>query len=297
MLRLIRFLICISVFCVGPLLAQTEQDIKTKLAIPDSNQIQILKTKDGSQLIGRIVEIRETEIQFEMEFGEMTIPISRIEDITNTEETSVKGGKYWFPNPNQTRLYFSPTGRMLKKGQGFFADIYVLFPGFAYGVTDNISIGGGMSLVPGVGIENQIFYFTPKIGLVASETINLAVGALILAIPDFDDESDSPFVGSFYGVGTFGPPDHSFTIGLGYGFVEGDLANKPMFFFGADLRMSRRIAFVTENFIFPEVDDPVISYGLRFFGEKLCVDLSFFNPLSDEAIFPGFPYIDFVVNF
>ena len=51
MLRLIRFLICISVFCVGSLLAQTEQGIKTKLAIPDSNQVQILKTKDGSQLI------------------------------------------------------------------------------------------------------------------------------------------------------------------------------------------------------------------------------------------------------
>ena len=131
MLRLIRCSIYISVFCIGSLLAQTEQGIKTKLVIPDSNQVQILKTKDGSQLIGRIIEIREAEIQFETQLGEMTIPISRIEDITTTKETSVKGGKYWFPNPNQTRLYFSPTGRTLKKGQGFFADIYVLFPGFA----------------------------------------------------------------------------------------------------------------------------------------------------------------------
>ena len=103
---LTRFIICISVFCVGSLLAQTEQDIKTKLAIPDSNQVQILKTRDGSQLIGRIIEIRETEIQFETQLGQMTIPISRIEDLTTTEKTSLKGGKYWFPNPNQTRLYF-----------------------------------------------------------------------------------------------------------------------------------------------------------------------------------------------
>ncbi len=297
MLRLIRSALFVSFLCFGSLFAQTEQDIKTKLAIPDSHQVQVLKTKDGSQLIGRIIEIRETEIQFETELGQMTIPISRIEDITTTEETSVKKGKYWFPNPNQTRLYFSPTGRMPKKGQGFFADVLIFFPGFAYGVTDNFAIGGGMSLVPGVGIENQIFYFTPKIGLVKSETINFAVGALILAIPNFDDDSDSPLVGSFYGVGTFGRPDHSFTIGLGYGFVEDNLANKPIVFFGADLRMSRRTAFVTENFIFPEVDDPVVSYGLRFFGEQISIDLSFFNPLSDEAIFPGFPYIDFVVNF
>lgn len=103
---LTRFIICISVFCVGSLLAQTEQDIETKLAIPDSNQVQILKTRDGSQLIGRIIAIRETEIQFETQWGQMTIPISRIEDLTTTEKTSLKGGKYWFPNPNQTRLYF-----------------------------------------------------------------------------------------------------------------------------------------------------------------------------------------------
>ena len=42
----------------------------------------------------------------------------------------------------------------------------------------------------------------------------------------------------------------------------------------------------------------LISYGLRFFGEKLSVDLAFMNvPTTGEYFFPGLPYIDFVVKF
>ena len=40
------------------------QHIKN-LAVPDSIHTQILVLKDGSRLIGRIVEIGESEIQFE----------------------------------------------------------------------------------------------------------------------------------------------------------------------------------------------------------------------------------------
>ena len=32
-------------------------------------------------------------------------------------------------------------------------------------------------------------------------------------------------------------------------------------------------------------------------AEKLSVDLALMNILSDELIFPGIPYIDFVFNF
>ncbi len=57
------------------------------------------------------------------------------------------------------------------------------------------------------------------------------------------------------------------------------------------------MALVSENWIFPGVDVPVVSYGFRFFGEKMAVDLALFNVLDDDAIFPGIPYVDFVWNF
>ena len=47
----------------------------------------------------------------------------------------------------------------------------------------------------------------------------------------------------------------------------------------------------------PGVNEALISYGLRFFGEKTSVDFAFFNILDDDAIFPGIPYLGFVWNF
>jgi uncharacterized membrane protein len=53
---------------------------------------------------------------------------------------------------------FAPTGRPLGKGNGYFSDHYVLFPGFAYGLTKNLSVAGGVSVIPAIGISDQVFY-------------------------------------------------------------------------------------------------------------------------------------------
>ena len=123
------------------------------------------------------------------------------------------------------------------------------------------------------------------------------MGALLVKVPDFDNEDDSPAVGIVYGVTTFGKPDKCFTAGFGYGFVGSDLAEKPMIVLGGESRLSKRTSFVTENWIFPGIDQPLLSYGIRIFGEKMSIDLAFLNTLGEGTTFPGWPYIDFVVAF
>jgi hypothetical protein len=288
---------CIIFLSTQGIYGQENKSIKDDLRIADPNHVQILTTRDGSTLIGRIVEIGASEIQFETELGKVTIPILKIKEIKEVPASSIKNGKYWFPNPNATRLFFGPTGRMLKQGEGYFADYYLFFPAVAYAVTSNITIGGGMSLFPGVDIDKQIFYFTPKLGLKVAKNLDFATGALLIKVPDFFDNEDSPIVGILYGVGTYGTLDRSITAGFGYGFVDKDFAEKPMIMIGGEQRLSRRMSLVSENWIFPGVDEPLVSYGMRFFGEALSVDLAFINILGEDAIFPGVPYIDFVFNF
>jgi hypothetical protein len=274
------------------------QEIQNLLRIADSTKVQVITTVDKSKNVGRIIKVGEDDIVFKAEFGTIIIPIAKIKDIKEIPASSIKDGVYWFPNPNTTRLYFAPTAQMLKRGEGYFADYYLFFPAFAYGITNNFTIGGGMSLIPGASMDEQMFYFTPKIGLKAAKNFNIAAGALVVKMPNFDNENDeSPLVGILYGVGTVGNPDASFTLGLGYGFVDDEFANKPMVVIGGEKRISRRTAFVSENWIMPGIDNPLISYGLRFFGEKMSVDLALINILGDEFIFPGVPYIDFVINF
>ncbi len=287
--------------------AQEKTNTVTNLKIPDSEHIQILTTIDGAANRGRIIEIGINEIQFQTEIGKLTIPLSKIKEIKEISADSIRKGEYWYANPNTTRLFFSPTGRMLKKGEGYFADYYLFFPAITYGITDNITIGGGMSIFPGGHLDEQIFYLTPKVGIKAVKKLNLAVGALLIKVPKSDNEDsttvnsetvDNPYgIGILYGVGTYGTADASFTLGVGYGFVDSDFAEKPMLVIGGEKRLTQRMALVSENWIFPELDNPLVSCGIRFFGEKLSVDLALINTLGKEAIFPGFPYVDFVVNF
>lgn len=276
--------------------AQNDSDLKKNLKIPDSKNIQIITLTDGSSLVGRIVEIKENEIQFQADVGTVAISIAKIKDIKEVSASLIKKGVYWFPNPNATRLYFSPTAYMLKKGEGYIADYYLFFPMVSFGITDNISIGGGVSVFTGLKFDNQILYFTPKIGLKATENFHLAAGALLTKIPDFFNNGSNT-VGILYGLGTLGTQDSNFSAGLGYGFKGSELAEKPMVMIGFQFRLARRVSLVSENWVFPGVDQPLVSYGIRFFGEKMSVDLAFIKTLGEEIGFPGVPYVDFVFKF
>ncbi len=299
-----RVALCLSLLTMILLLSQpvSAGDIKGELKIPDEGNIQKITLRDGSVIMGRITRIGESRVTFESEAGIMKISIDRIESIEEFHGSQMKGGKYWFPNPNKSRLFFSQTARMLEKGDGYFLDIYAFFPSVTYGFTDMFSIGGGFSLIPGLNIDEQVFYFTPKVGWQVSDKVALAASMLIIRIPDPDDDDDiadedPPTVGTLSGLITYGTGNLSVTAGAGFGYAGDQIADKPAVVLGGEWRFSRRLSFVSENWIFPEIDEPLVSYGIRFFGESIAVDLALFNILDDDAIFPGVPYIDFVWNF
>lgn len=279
--------------------ARASARVLRKLQGVDSTQTVTVRTRDGSALVGRVLAVQGDTLRFSAGVGTVAIPLGDVEDVLAMSRAAGPraGGAqaYWFRNPNATRLLFAPTGRMLERGDGYFSDYYVVLPGFAYGVTDELTLGGGMSLIPGLN-GSQVFYFTPKVGLYQSPNTNLAAGALVAAYPGGDGEESHTF-GILYGVGTLGGPDGSVTAGLGYGYADGELGDKPAVLLGAEKRLSRRTALVTENYVLPGVDDPLISYGLRFFGEQSSLDLGFVNVLGEDAIFPGIPYVGFVFNF
>jgi hypothetical protein len=267
-------------------------DLTKRLKIPMPGLVQILTTKDGSTIIGRIVEVGDTEVRFETKMGKLTIPIQTIKRIKDVPESSIREGQYWYPNPNATRLYFGPTARMLKKGEGYFADYELFFPALTVGVTDRITIGGGMSIFPGVSPNKQLFYLTPKVGLKSYNNLQFAAGALVIKVPD-----ESRLVGILYSLGTFGTPDGSVSVGLGYGFFGSHAADKPMVMVGGEKRLTRRVAVVSENWIIPGADHPVVAYGIRLMGEGLSFDIAFLNTLGHDAIFPGIPYVDLAFKF
>ena len=96
-------------------------------------------------------------------------------------------------------------------------------------------------------------------------------------------------------MSTFGSLDKSVTAGLGYGYFDDELADKPIVVLGGETRTSRNISLVSENWLVPEKDTPILSFGLRFFGEKLSADFALIFPLEKDVL--TFPYLDVVYKF
>jgi hypothetical protein len=284
--------VCIVFFCVtgvsGTAGAQATSDVRAMMTVPDSAHLQVIKLSDGSTIFGRIVEVSADSVTFQTQGGAIHLSVASVREITLIPVGDLKDGEYWFANPNATRLFFAPSGQMLKQGEGYVSDYELFFPGVAYGLTDNISIGGGVSLFP-AGLDDQAYYVTPKIGVSLNDKVHLAAGALVVG-------SKGGTGGVYYGVGTFGDGNASFTVGGGYGFAGGKIQSKPVAMVGGELRLSRRIGLVTENYVLPISENNVVySFGLRFMGDKLTTDLALVNASGSQII--GLPFVDFVFRF
>src|SRR5881392_1558263 len=185
-------------------LAQVRPDGTTT----DSLRTHVLRTRDGSTIVGRIVAESADTVRFESYGVVFTLPRSLIADLRSVESGQIKQGEYWAPDPNRTRLFFAPTARMLAKGEGYFSDSYLLLLTVAGGVTSRFTMGGGMSIIPSTNPQNNIFYLTPKVGLIEQPHFGLAAGALI-GFAGFEgiDAKDRSF-GILYGVSSVGSNDN-----------------------------------------------------------------------------------------
>jgi len=261
----------------------------------DSNQVvkvYRLTLNDGSEIIGTILKEDSVQVEFQsVSKIMMRVPRNQIKAI-GPLKGSVVDGEFRRSDPNYTRLFFAPTGRSLKSGQGYFSVYEIFFPFIAIGIGDVVTLAGGMSLIPGA--ESQIYYFAPKITPLHIKNFDLSAGVLYINAL----ESDFSGGGIVYGVGTYGSSDHALTVGLGWGFAGGEIANKPILLLGGEIRLSNSIKLISENWIPPGTDLVMYSFGIRFFGENLAADLGFIRPSQmGSGGFPFIPWIGFAYNF
>jgi hypothetical protein len=265
------------------------------LAQQDSSQVAKvfrLTLNDGSEIVGTIITEDPAHVEFQsLSKIMMRVPRNQIKTIEPLRGTVVDG-EFRKSDPNYTRLFFAPTGRALKSGQGYFSVYDIFFPFIAVGIGDIVTLAGGMSLIPGA--ENQIYYFAPKITPLHLKDLDVSAGVLYINALGVDFSGG----GIVYGVGTYGSSDHALTVGLGWGFAGGEIANKPILLLGGEIRLTNSIKLLTENWIPPGTDLVVYSFGIRFFGENLAADLGFIRPSKmGSGGFPFIPWLGFAYNF
>jgi len=257
-----------------------------EIRVANPGEVQEVVLRDGSVLYGQVLEAGDT-ITFRLLSGlEMRFSNAQVRSI-RTARGDVVDGEYWPPDPNRTRLFFGPTARGLPKGDGYLAVYEIIMPFLGVALSDRFILAGGTPLLFGGG-GSRPFWLAPKLTVLDTGRTQAALGILAFAVEDHS-------AGVVYGVVTRGGAQRSGTVGLGYGYVDDDLAEKPAVMLGGEIRIGRRTKLVTENYLFPG-GAGLISLGPRFFGERLSADLGLALPVGGGDSFV-FPLINFVWNF
>ncbi len=127
----------------------------------------------------------------------------------------VVNGEFRPADANATRLLFSPTGRSLRKGQGYVGVYEFLLPFVQYGVTDRFSLGAGTPLIFFGDESGRPVWLTPKYQFYKGSKTSAAVGVMHFVV--FGEDTRA---GLAYAVATIGTDDNALTAGAGWAYAQ-----------------------------------------------------------------------------
>jgi hypothetical protein len=189
-------------------------------------------------------------------------------------------------DPNYSRMILSSNSFMLPKRGGYFMDHLFLFVGGGYGITKNINVHAGTTLLPKTGFDGQLKFAGIRAGTSIADNIHASTG-----------------VSGFYAGGggitmaylsaTFGNREVSFTGGSAFVYVHANRGPSgplglPVLMAGANIRLSNSLAFVTDNWFSYDSRGGIsmIMGALRIYGDEISLDLSLGNlsPISGSLV-------------
>jgi hypothetical protein len=276
------------------------------LGAADDAPVVTITLKDGGTLVGTVVREDEGSVTLRTASGvELKLPREAIGAREVRDSARGLGALSRPSDPNESRLMFAPTGRPLGKGNGYFSDHYVLFPGFAYGLTKNLSVAGGVSVIPALGLSEQVFYLSASSAWKLADKASVALGGLYAAGPDEDIGAGAALLG----IATFGPSDRSLSLGLGWlatreeeyrydstGEYVGSnrewrFRDAPVLVLGGSLRVARNLSLVSESWLFLgkdfDMSQQPFGLSLRFFSGRISADVGVV--LVADVLDEGFP--------
>lgn len=265
-----------------------------RLARKDILQKRLIsvETKDGNVFYGTVISEDEEVLLLDSDnLGQIQIPKSNIKKRTEMDSSQIRESGYWFANPQSTRYFWAPNAIGLKKGEGYYQNIYVFWNQVTYGLTDNFSVGGG--IIPTflfAGSPTPVFG-TAKLSVpVVKDKFNLAGGAIAGTVL-----GGGGLFGIVFGSSTVGNPDNNVTLGLGYVFGGGEFSTSPLINVSGLFRLSPKGYLITENYYLPSDDVAAIGIGGRWIPKKVALDLLLIAPITETFI--AFPLIGISIPF
>jgi hypothetical protein len=296
----------IFLLCLGlKLNAQNSDSTEIKNLKIDSLNIVNVTLKDGGKVKGYLVLTNKTEIKVYNEItGIITIPftnIINIKKINNNTEPEKFNNQVNPKNPNNTEIvklgdyeenskyifidfepqiythkyYMGNNYFGLKKKEFVYQNLWVLYNGIDYGLTDNFSIGGGCLMMFVTGIVN--IHLRGQFEL--NEYIKLG-GAYNLFYVAGGSNSITKTFGIFTGGVTIGNKFSNISLSMGKGNLRNNEPNGPSnpdlnnygYVISGMLKLNKKTYLITDNFLMNKYEEKYFSLGLRFLSKNTAFD-------------------------
>ena len=248
-------------------------------------QTYSVETVGGTLFSGTLQEATEQTLTFATrELGIVTIPRASLRQLMGQTPEQVRRGFDYVGNG--THLFIAPTARNLHQGEGTVQALNIFLLGINYGITDNISVGLLVPVIPFVGIP--ALAVTPKVSVPVSDRLRLGAGVLYGFATGFGGGS----AGVGYGVATYGSADTNISFGLGYGFGSEGIGRTPVGMVGANVRVSRLFSLVNETYLanFDATGGLGGLVGLRYASPRFSGSLGalYYTARNDGGIYPAY---------
>lgn len=261
----------------------------------DTSMIWQILTTDGNEYLGYILKKENDSLLFNAAvLGTISIPVKDILRISPLKYGTIVDGEVWMENRQATRYFWMPSGYGLRKGEGYYQNSWILFNQVTVGVSDNFSFGLGMVPLFLIAGAPTPVWITPKLSIpLSSDKVNLGVGTFVGTVLGIDE----PLFGFANGQLTFGSRHNNFTLGIGYGFANGQWSNTPLITASGMRKVGKRAYLITENYFIDLGSESVFvsSFGGRVTWPSISLDYGGY--FSFQETFVVIPWLGFSVPF
>lgn len=276
------FIVFAFSFIANTLYAQTEADSMEKA------QTVVINMKNGESYTGQIVKRDSTTITLRTTNGELSLLSSNVKSIKENDYE----GEFSFANSHDTRYFFGPTAIPIKKKTGYYQNVLLTTNFVNYGISENLSIGGGLEFIS-TSLGEPIWFLTPKVGFQLSDNLYLGGGFIMAGM------GSSGSATLAYGVTTLGSAESNISVGVGYGLIDGDLSEYPAIMLSGTIRISNGIALLTENYVLPSSSGTTNFgiHGIRILNKYNSFDLGALHIPDIADAIPALPYVGYARAF
>jgi len=277
------------------LFAQTNIDwsqVKFKNDSVEATHIYRVSTLSGNVIVGELIKIKGDKLFVDAgDLGIIQVDLAKLATIQPKDKSE---------KPTQTRMVggnhylITPSTYGLEKGEVNLQNSEIFFLSAHYGITDNFTLSGGFSIIPGVPFGDQLFYLIPKFNFALAPKVRMSVQYTQIFQSDIDNTgllSTGISYGSIEKHIMLGYTLPVFVAGEGNDITNGGLN------IGGIMPIRRKVSLMLDS-LFPigeNASGGLVGPGIRVKGKSSAFDFGFLIPTIGPEGFP-LPWFNYTLR-